>query len=275
MDDFDSTLNKGEQTSKKNQEGKAAASESIEVSKMDQALEDDFITERLPESWDAANSKAETSKGRVEACKSTDNPCPSKAVPAQGPAPEKMVTAQGSKISPETSLDTNAEETYKSSPSPEREISSELYDQQSLQSSPMDSRNVNNSNPETISDMQAEVCSQGRRTKTSSASEQNVKDNVIINESIHENLHRKNSFPLSESDRDGRKGAGGNIPAEIDNSLLVQDDIVLKGNNTAGLSTDNIAAKKYIQNPTPKLPSVSLDRSTIHKSFNNVPSFNY
>nr|KJB68823.1 hypothetical protein B456_011G033000 [Gossypium raimondii] len=258
--DFDSTLNIGEKTSKKNQEGKAAASESTEVSKIDQALEDDLITERLPESRDAANSKAETSKGRVEACKSTDNPCPSKAVPARGPAPEKMVTAQGSRISPETSLDTNAEETYKSSPSPEREVSSELYDQQSLQSSPMDSRNVNNSNPETISDMQAEVCSQGRRTKTSSASEQNVKDNVIINESIQENLHRKNSFPLSESDREGRKGAGGNIPAEIDDSILVQDDIVLKGINTAGLSTDNIAAKKYIQNPTPKLPSVSLDR---------------
>ncbi|XP_040958712.1 uncharacterized protein At4g18490 isoform X3 [Gossypium hirsutum] len=258
--DFDSTLNIGEKTSKKNQEGKAAASESTEVSKIDQALEDDLITERLPESRDAANSKAETSKGRVEACKSTDNPCPSKAVPARGPAPEKMVTAQGSRISPETSLDTNAEETYKSSPSPEREVSSELYDQQSLQSSPMDSRNVNNSNPETISDMQAEVCSQGRRTKTSSASEQNVKDNVIINESIQENLHRKNSFPLSESDREGRKGAGGNIPAEIDGSILVQDDIVLKGINTAGLSTDNIAAKKYIQNPTPKLPSVSLDR---------------
>ncbi|KAK5792206.1 hypothetical protein PVK06_033320 [Gossypium arboreum] len=258
--DFDSTLNIGEKTSKKNQEGKAAASESTEVSKIDQALEDDLITERLPESRDAANSKAETSKGRVEACKSTDNPCSSKAVPAQGPAPEKMDTAQGSRISPETSLDTNAEETYKSSPSPEREVSSELYDQQSLQSSPMDSRNVNNSNPETISDMQAEVCSQGRRTKTSSASEQNVKDNVIINESIQENLHRKNSFPLSETDRDGRKGAGGNIPAEIDDSLLVQDGIVLKGINTAGLSTDNIAAKKYIQNPTPKLPSVSLDR---------------
>ncbi|PPD78440.1 hypothetical protein GOBAR_DD24634 [Gossypium barbadense] len=258
--DFDSTLNIGEKTSKKNQEGKAAASESTEVSKIDQALEDDLITERLPESRDAANSKAETSKGRVEACKSTDNPCPSKAVPARGPAPEKMVTAQGSRISPETSLDTNAEETYKSSPSPEREVSSELYDQQSLQSSPMDSRNVNNSNPETISHMQAEVCSQGRRTKTSSASEQNVKDNVIINESIQENLHRKNSFPLSESDREGRKGAGGNIPAEIDGSILVQDDIVLKGINTAGLSTDNIAAKKYIQNPTPKLPSVSLDR---------------
>ncbi|KAA3478969.1 chloroplast protein cs/ch-42 [Gossypium australe] len=257
--DFDSTLNIGEKTSKKNQEGKAAASESTEVSKIDQALEDDLKTERLPESRDAANSKAETSKGRVEACKSTDNPCPSKAVPAQGPAPEKMDTAQESRISPETSLDTNAEETYKSSPSPEREVSSELYDQQSLQSSPMDSRNVNNSNPETISDMQAEVCSQGRRTKTSSASEQNVKDNVIINESIQENLHRKNSFPLSESDRDGRKGASGNIPAEIDDSLLVQDDIVLKGINTTGLSTDNIAAKKYIQNPTPKLPSVSLD----------------
>ncbi|XP_040935483.1 uncharacterized protein At4g18490 [Gossypium hirsutum] len=258
--DFDSTLNIGEKTSKKNQEGKAAASESTEVSKIDQALEDDLITERLPESRDAANSKAETSKGRVEACKSTDNPCSSKAVPAQGPAPEKMDTAQGSRISPETSLDTNAEETYKSSPSPEREVSSELYDQQSLQSSPLDSRNVNNSNPETISDMQAEVCSQGRRTKTSSASEQNVKDNVIINESIQENLHRKNSFPLSETDRDGRKGAGGNIPAEIDDSLLVQDGIVLKGINTAGLSTDNIAAKKYIPNPTPKLPSVSLDR---------------
>ncbi|KAK8330838.1 hypothetical protein V6Z12_A10G034100 [Gossypium hirsutum] len=257
--DFDSTLNIGEKTSKKNQEGKAAASESTEVSKIDQALEDDLITERLPESRDAANSKAETSKGRVEACKSTDNPCSSKAVPAQGPAPEKMDTAQGSRISPETSLDTNAEETYKSSPSPEREVSSELYDQQSLQSSPLDSRNVNNSNPETISDMQAEVCSQGRRTKTSSASEQNVKDNVIINESIQENLHRKNSFPLSETDRDGRKGAGGNIPAEIDDSLLVQDGIVLKGINTAGLSTDNIAAKKYIPNPTPKLPSVSLD----------------
>ncbi|TYG97390.1 hypothetical protein ES288_A10G035200v1 [Gossypium darwinii] len=258
--DFDSTLNIGEKTSKKNQEGKAAASESTEVSKIDQALEDDLITERLPESRDAANSKAETSKGRVEACKSTDNPCSSKAVPAQGPAPEKMDTAQGSRISPETSLDTNAEETYKSSPSPEREVSSELYDQQSLQSSPLDSRNVNNSNPETISDMQAEVCSQGRRTKTSSASEQNVKDNVIINESIQENWHRKNSFPLSETDRDGRKGAGGNIPAEIDDSLLVQDGIVLKGINTAGLSTDNIAAKKYIPNPTPKLPSVSLDR---------------
>ncbi|KAH1048501.1 hypothetical protein J1N35_039285 [Gossypium stocksii] len=258
--DFDSTLNIGEKTSKKNQEGKAAASESTEASKIDQALEDDLITERLPESRDAANSKAETSKGRVEACKSTDNPCPSKAVPAQEPAPEKMVTAQGSRISPDTSVDTNAEETYKSSPSPEREVSPELYDQQSLQSSPMGSRNVNNSNPETISDMQAEVCSQGRRTKTSSASEQNVKDNVIINESTQENLHRKNSFSPSESDRDGRKGAGGNIPAQIDDSLLVQDDIVLKGINTAGLSTDNIAAKKYIQNPTPKLPSVSLDR---------------
>ncbi|KAE8673294.1 HXXXD-type acyl-transferase family protein [Hibiscus syriacus] len=260
--DFDSTLNKGEKTRKKNQESKASASEGIGVSKVDQALEDDCITARLPEPRDAANSKAETSKGRAEACDSIDNPCPSKEVPAQGPDPEKLVTAQESRNVPDKSEETNAKETYKSSP-PDKDVASELYDQQSLQWSPMDSCSGNNSNPETISDVQAEVCSQGRRKETSSGSEKNVSDKVVINEdSIHEKLHQKNSFPLSENYRDERNGTGGNIQAEIEENQLVQDEKVVKEGSTSSLSTenlDNIAPWKDIQTPAPKLPSVSLD----------------
>ncbi|GMJ04239.1 hypothetical protein like AT4G18490 [Hibiscus trionum] len=262
--DFDSTLNKGEKTYKKNQESKEAASESADISKIDQVLEDDCLTAGLPESRVAANSKAETSKGQAKACDSIDNPCPSKAVPAQGPDPENLVTEQGSRISPEKLVDTNAKETYKSSPSPEREVVSELYDQQPLQSSPMDSHSGNNLIPETMSVMEAEVCSQGRRIQTNSASEKNVSDKEIINEeSIHENLHQKNSFPQSESDKDERKGADSNIPAEIDENLLVQDETVVKESYSASLSTenlDNISPKKDIKTPAPKLPSVSLDR---------------
>ncbi|KAK8524517.1 hypothetical protein V6N12_029382 [Hibiscus sabdariffa] len=256
--DFDSTLNKGEKTYKKNQESKAATSESADIPKIDQVLEDDCITSGLPESRVAANSKAETSKGQAKACDSIDYPCPSKAVPAQGHDPENLITAQGSRISPEKIVDTNAKETYKSSPSPDREVASELYDQQPLQSSPMDSHSGNILIPETISVMQAEVCSQGRRIEISSASEKNVSDKVIINEeSIHENLHQKNSIPISENDRDD------NIPAVIDENLLVQDEIVVKESYSASLSTenlDNISPKKDIQTPASILPSVSLDR---------------
>ncbi|KAE8719905.1 HXXXD-type acyl-transferase family protein [Hibiscus syriacus] len=261
--DFDLTLNKGYKTCKKNQESEAVASESANVSKIDEVLEDDCITARYPESMDAENSKAETSKGQAEACDSIDKPCPLKEVPAQGPDPENLVTAQGSITSPEKSVDTNAKETSKSCPSPDREVASELYDEQPLQSSLMDSRSGNNSIPETISVMQAEVCSQGRRIEISSASDKNVSDKVITNEeSIHENLHQKNSFPLSESDRDERKGEGGNILAEIDENLLVQDEIVVKESYTASLPTenfDNIASKNDFQTPAPILPSVSLD----------------
>ncbi|XVF25690.1 hypothetical protein REPUB_Repub13aG0235500 [Reevesia pubescens] len=257
-------LNKGEKTCKKSQESKAVASESSEVSKIDQAPKDDCITARFPVSKDAANSKAETSKVWAEACNSIDDPCPPKAAPTQGLAPENFVAEQGSRISPEKSVGTNVKETYKSSPLSERELSSELYDQQSLQSSPMDSLSGNNSNQETVSDMQAEVCSHGRRVNTSSAADQNVSHKMIRNEgSILENLHCNNSFPLSESDRDERKGAGGNIPAEVDDSRSVQGNIILKDICTASLSReilDNGAPKKDIQKPTPKLPLVSSDR---------------
>ena len=262
--DFDSSLNKGEKTCKKSQESEAVASESSEVSKIDLALEDDCITAKLPVSQDAASSKAETSKGGAEACNYIDDPCPSKAVPLQGLVPGNLVPAQGSRSSPEKTVDTDAKETCKSSLLSDRAVSSELYDQQSLQSSPMDSFSGNNSNQETVSDMQAEVCFQGRRVNTSSAAEHNVSDKMIINKgSTLEKLHWKNSFPLSESARDDRKGAGGNIPAEIDDSQSVQGDIIPQDISTASLTRElleNNGAKKDILNPTPKLPLVSLDR---------------
>ncbi|XVF27541.1 hypothetical protein REPUB_Repub14bG0116900 [Reevesia pubescens] len=248
---FDSSLTKGEKTCKKSQDREAVASESSEVSKFDPALEDDCIISKFPASKDAANSKAETSKGGAEACNSIEDPCPSKAVPLQELVPGDLVAAQGSKVSPEKTADTNAKETYKSSPLSDREVSSELYDQKSLQSSPMDALSENNSNQENVSDMLAEVCCQGRRINTSSAAEDNVAEKKIMSEgSIHEKLQRKNSFPLSESDRDDRKGAAGNNPEEIDDSRSAQSEIILKDISTASLSReilDNSGAKKDIE----------------------------
>ncbi|WRX25910.1 hypothetical protein QQP08_018397, partial [Theobroma cacao] len=262
--DFDSSLTKGEKTCKKSQDSKAVALESSEVSKIDQALKDDWITAKLPVSSDAANLKAETPKCGAEACNSIDDPCPSQAVPLEGLAPGNMVAAEGARISPEKTVDTNTKETYKSSTLSDRAVSLELYDQQSLQSSPMDSLSGNNSNHEPVSNMHAEVCSQRRRINTSSAADQNVNDTMITKEgSKHENLHQKSTFPLSESDRDDRKGAGGNIPAEIVDSQSVLGDILLKDISTASLSreiVDNTGAMKDIQNPTPELPLVSSDR---------------
>lgn len=262
--DFESSLDKGEKTCKKNQETEAAASESSEVSKIDLALEDDCITAKLPVSKDAASPKAETSKVGAEVCNSIDNPCPSKVVPIQGIVPGNLVPGQGSGISPEQTLDTNAKETDKSSPVADREVSSELYDQQSLQSSPMDSLSGNNSNQETVSNMQAEVCSQGRRINTSSAAEHNVSEKMINTEVIiHEKLQEKNSFPLSESAGD-KKEAGVNIPEEIGESRSVQGDIIPKDISSESLTRElleNTGAEKDFMNPTPKLPLVSTDRS--------------
>ncbi|XP_022715779.1 LOW QUALITY PROTEIN: uncharacterized protein At4g18490 [Durio zibethinus] len=262
--DFDSSLSEGDKTCKKIQERKSVASEISEVSKIDQALEDDCITEKLPASKDATNSKAETSKGKADACNSMDDPSPLKAVSTKGIAPGNLVDAQGSRISPEKSVDTGTKETYTSSPLSDREVSLELYDQRSLQSSPMDSLSRNNSNQETVSDMQAKFCSQGRRINTSLAEEQNINNKMISNEGTNQgNLQWKNSILLSESDRDERKGVGGNIPAEINDSQLVEGDIILKDISTASLSgeiLDNSAAKKDIQNPISKLPSFSSDR---------------
>ncbi|XP_021295020.1 uncharacterized protein At4g18490 isoform X2 [Herrania umbratica] len=259
--DFDSSLTKGEKTRKKSQDSKAVALESSEVSNIDQALEDDCITAKLPVSKDAPNLKAETPKGGAEACNSIDDPCPSKAVSIEGLAPGNMVAAEGTRISPEKTVDTNAKETYKSSTLSDSAVSLELYDQQSLQSSPMDSLSGNNSNQEPVSNMHAEVCSQGRIINASSAADQNANDTVITNEgSKHQKLHQKNTFPLSESDRDDKKGASGNIPAEIVDSQSMQGDILLKDISTASLSTeilDNTGGMKDTQNPTPELPLVS------------------
>ncbi|XP_022724854.1 uncharacterized protein At4g18490-like [Durio zibethinus] len=260
--DFDSSPTKEEKTCKKSQDSEAVASESSEVPKIDRALEDDCITAKLPASKDGTNSKGETSKGGVEACNSVDDSCPSKAVPIQRLVPGNLVSAQGSRISPEKTGDSNAKETYKSSPLSERAVSSELYDQKFLKSSPMDSLIGKNSNQETVSYMQAEVCSQGRRINTSLAAEHNVCDQMITDEvSIHEKLHWKNSFALSESDRDDRKGAGGNILKERDDGRLAKGGIILKDISTASLSReiDHTEAKEDMQNPTPELPLVSSD----------------
>ncbi|XVF87370.1 hypothetical protein PTKIN_Ptkin18bG0114900 [Pterospermum kingtungense] len=259
--DFESSLDKGGKTCKKSQETEAAASESSEVSKMDLALEDDCITAKLSVSKDAANPKAETSKGGAEACNSIDDPCPSKAVSLQGIVPGNLVPGQGSGISPEQTVDTNAKETYKSSPVADGAVSSELCDQQSLQSSPMDSLSGNNSNQETVSNMQAEVCSQGR-INTSSAAEHNVSDKMINTEGIIHELQGNNSFLLSESTGGDKKGAGVNIPEETDNSQSAQGDIIPKDISSEGLTRellDNTGAKKDVLNPTSKLPLVSPD----------------
>ncbi|XVE51435.1 hypothetical protein DITRI_Ditri02bG0040100 [Diplodiscus trichospermus] len=264
--DFDSNLNKGEKTCKKSQESEALASESSEVCKIDLAWEDDCITAELLVSKDATDSEAETSKAGAEPCNAIDDPCPSKAVVLQGLVPGNLVPAQGSRISPGQTVDTNTGVTHTSSPLSDRAVSSELCDQQSLQSSPMGSLSWNSSNQETVSNMQVEVCSQGRRINTSSAAEHNISDKMTTNEgNIHEKLPWKNSFPLSESARDDRKGAGGNIPVEIDDSVSVHCDITLKDIPNASLKgelLDNAGAKKDILNPTPKIPVVSSDRSS-------------
>ncbi|OMO76312.1 hypothetical protein CCACVL1_15775 [Corchorus capsularis] len=173
----------GEKTCKESQDSKAVALESCAVSNFEQALDDDCIAAKL----NGANPKAETSKGGMDPCNSIDDSISVKLVPLQGLAHGDPVAGQGSGIPPQKIVDTLVEERCKSRPLSNSTVSSELDDQQLLQSSPMDFLSGNISNQETVFDMQAEVCTQGTRTNTSSDAEQNVDDRIITTEgSIHQ-----------------------------------------------------------------------------------------
>ncbi|OMO65308.1 hypothetical protein COLO4_31347 [Corchorus olitorius] len=323
----------GEKTCKESQDSKAVALESCAISNIDETLDDDCIAAKL----NGANPKAETSKGGIEPCNSIDDSISVKLVPLQGLAHGDPVAGQGSGIPPQKIVDTLVEERCKSSPLSNSAVSSELDDQQLLQSSPMDFLSGNISNQETVSNMQAEVCTQGTRTNTSSDAEQNVDDRIITTEgSIHQKytsstlsnravtselpdqqqslqsspldslsgnntnqetvsnmqtevcsqgintsseaeqniydkiittegskMHWKNSSPPSESDKDDRNMASGNVLAEIHETQSVQGDIILKNISTASSSEeipDNTGAENDIQNPTHKLPLVSSNR---------------
>ncbi|OMO49383.1 hypothetical protein CCACVL1_31044 [Corchorus capsularis] len=170
----------------KSEDSKPIALESSEISSIQQALEGGktcCITAKL----NGANPKTETSKGGIEPCNSIEDSISVKLVPLQGLAHGDPVAGEGSGIPPEKIVDTLVEKRCKSRPLSNSTVSSELDDQQFLQSSPMDFLTGNISNQETVSNMQAEVCTQGTRTNTSSDAEENVDDKIITTEgSIHQ-----------------------------------------------------------------------------------------